>query len=175
MKPKILIVNGYPESGKDTFCDYVEGLCSAVTHSTINTIKYMAKQMGWDGQKTPENRKMLCELKNFSTRWFDGPFQEVIGVIENTSKFNKDNNTPIEFVLLHIREPKEIQRVCSWCEDNGFKCHTVFLDRGGSKEDQSNEADYNIEDIQYDYWIFNEGGLEALYQTTKNLIEELKR
>ena len=76
---KIAIVNGRGASGKTTFETMVQKIAAArgkkvkVT-STIDYVKEVAELLGWDGEKTPENRRFLSDLKDTLTRWRDVPY-----------------------------------------------------------------------------------------------------
>ena len=69
---KVVIVNGFPGSGKTTFqreCEMLrydigDGFCISV--STVDFVKRVAHCAGWDMTKTPENRKFLSDLMIFS-------------------------------------------------------------------------------------------------------------
>lgn len=97
--PIVFIINGYPESGKDTFVDIVtnigiyfdkhdkytgalkEGFLT-INSSTVDIIKHVAKILGWDGVKTPEARKFLSDLKDLSTNFNDYPNQKIINDVK---------------------------------------------------------------------------------------------
>jgi len=84
---KIAIVNGRGASGKTTFETMVQKIAAArgkkvKVISTITYVKEVAKLFGWDGGKTPEDRRFLSDLKDALTRWKDLPYQKVKGFIE---------------------------------------------------------------------------------------------
>jgi hypothetical protein len=76
---KIFIVNGKGKSGKDSFesfvIDYAERLAATpvVKISIIDYVKDIASYAGWDGGKTMEDRRFLCDLKRILTEWNDSP------------------------------------------------------------------------------------------------------
>ena len=43
--------------------------------STITYVKDIAKTIGWDGGKSPADRRFLSDLKDALTRWKDLPYQ----------------------------------------------------------------------------------------------------
>lgn len=72
-RKKIVLINGRPGVGKDTFMD----LCGMVLdikykhvkrtkYSVIDPIKRAARDIGWSGNKTPEERNLLSDLKDFA-------------------------------------------------------------------------------------------------------------
>ena len=50
--------------------------------STVDFVKEVAKFCGWNGQKTPKDRKFLSDLKNILTQWNDIPYKDIIGSYE---------------------------------------------------------------------------------------------
>ena len=45
--------------------------------STVDKIKEIARDFGWDGEKTPKARKFLSDLKDVFTDWNDLPVRDV--------------------------------------------------------------------------------------------------
>ena len=69
---KIAIVNGTHDAGKSSFELMVQKIAAARNKkveilSTINYVKEKAKIFGWDGGKTPQDRKFLSDLKDALT------------------------------------------------------------------------------------------------------------
>ena len=179
MKPKIIVINGYPQSGKDTFCEFAHERYRCVTYSTVDTVKELATDMGWDGTKTPENRAMLSALKDFTTEWFDMTYHEMIDLINYEIESNKDYETDpkntTKFIFLHIREPKDIKRMAEWCAESAIECYLVCIEREEIKDqEQSNHADKNIDFISYDDYISNNGTLEEFKEQTFNYLAFLE-
>ena len=80
---KIICVNGYARSGKDTFCNfafYHRGL--VYTYSTIDEVKKLAKKIGWDGEKDAKGRKFLSDLKDCLTEYNDLPNRYILKQIQ---------------------------------------------------------------------------------------------
>ena len=64
---KVIIINGKAEVGKDTLVTMCKDLLGAnriLNISTVDFVKEVANFCGWDGTKTPENRKFLSDLKD---------------------------------------------------------------------------------------------------------------
>ena len=164
MKPKVIIVNGYPRSGKDTFCMFGATRHNCVVHSTVDTVKEVARSMGWDGEKTPKNRKMLSDLKDFYTKHFDGPFTEMVNIIDYEINYNLDptlmDDDLTNMIIFHIREPEEIKRVHRWCMSNNVICYSVCISRKETEGEQSNHADSLINSMIYDVYLTNDGSEE---------------
>lgn len=175
MKTKIILVNGYPRSGKDSFIDaaiqYLHSLQDkkyfGLKLSSVDKVKSAALMLGWDGKKTPKARKFLADLKNLSTEAFDHPFHYVTSTI---SKARPD----IAFIL--VREVGEIERLRKYYKESE---HTVIVVRiVGKYEDRSltNVADSAVDDYK-DYEIFfnNFGTLEEWQRDAQGFIKYLLR
>ena len=116
---------------------------------------------GWDGTKTPKNREFLSNLKDLLTKWNDVPYQKISKEIElfkrrmESHSFNPDTEG---IVFIHCREPKEIARFLK--EMNAY---SLLLRRPSEEsDDQSNHADAEVFDFNYDYTIYNDSTLSAL-------------
>jgi len=160
----VLIVNGYPRSGKDEFCTGVGMYDSAINISTVDRVKEAAQILGWDGSKGPEDRKMLSELKDFATKYFDGPYKEVTKLI----KIYED--IPVT-ICAHIREPEEIERIVDFCEFNNIHCYKVLVSRKGKdKQLLTNHADKNVLDVDYDIMVNNNRTIRKLHELAEEII-----
>jgi len=162
----IIIVNGYPRAGKDTFIDcclsrfYQLPFGANVfieKHSTVDTVKDIAKQMGWNGEKTPEMRNMLSELKDLYTKYFNGPLNE----IKNAMNYD---GLAIDVVLFTcIREPEEIRKTVQWAEENGIKWFTVLVVNPNKEENyHMSHSDAQVLEFNYSHVIMNDGNLGEL-------------
>lgn len=163
----IIVVNGAPRAGKDTFCEMVQkimeervGPYSCRIISTVDFVKEVAKFCGWNGQKTPKDRKFLSDLKDVLIQWDDVPYKDIIGSYigckEIWKQFGYDEKKCLYFIM--CREPKEIQK---------------FVDRIGARTlivrrfsvegwPTSNPADAGVHRYKYDTYIYNNGTLEEL-------------
>ena len=88
---KIFVVNGCGGSGKTTFEKMVCRICSEEGKktrilSTIEGVKSIAKQFGWNGEKELKDRKMLSDLKDLLTRYNDYPHTYIANKLQSASK-----------------------------------------------------------------------------------------
>ena len=153
---KILIVNGLPRSGKDTFCEaafYGRGLVYPI--STIDRIKQIALFAGWSGEKDAKGRKLLSDIKDALTLYNDLPRNYVLDFIR-TKKELLDNTYMIgsddAVFLVQSREPADIKR---WQEENGARA--LHISRENTDQRWGNHADDNGWDYEYDYYLENNG------------------
>ncbi len=156
MLSHIIIINGYPRSGKDTVVKMAdEILCEEVHNvSTVDRVKEAAKALGWRGEKSPEWRDFLHELKMLWTLEFNGPF---CYVVDTAAKLQHTPGLHVMFV--HSREPEEIDRFHAYFNNShfsadGVKCTTLLV-RRKCAEKHSNYADSNVENGEYEHVITN--------------------
>lgn len=169
---KIIVINGAPCSGKDTFASLCQKhLLWCGNFSTVDFVKEVAHKCGWNGTKTSENRKFLSDLKDLLTEWGDIPYKKVFIEVQrleyDVTRFGFDEDEAVCFI--HCREPQEIQK---------------FVDRMGAKtllirrpevesNEQSNHADAQVFDYNYDYTIVNDGTLADFEQKAINFLLEI--
>lgn len=169
----VVVVNGFPRSGKDTFVNLCKNELGAfgLSISTVDFVKYLAAQSGWDGSKTPENRKFLSDLKDLLTEWNDVPWKKVEEVYDyiKTECFQYGLKDSDFFLFIHSREPEEIER---FKEEYGAV--TVLIDRREVEGDQSNHSDADVMNYTYDYIINNNGTLDELEMRALTFIESVK-
>lgn len=164
---KIVILNGLPLSGKDQFvteCKSILGdRCGCV--SSVDYVKEVARNLGWNGEKTPHNRRFLSDLKDALTHWNEVPMQKMREAIE-AFPF-KDEDRALFFLI--IREPDEIEKAASF-----FSALTAIMRRREVENtEQSNHADENIFNYAYDYTIMNNGSIEELHASAQAFIDHL--
>ena len=133
MNKHILIVNGYPCAGKTTFEQIIAKKYPSIIFSSIDPIKKIAKDIGWDGKtKTESLRNLLSSIKKATTEFNDYPFKATSRVIED---FFNDKNT--KFLMIDIREPEEIRKI--------IDCYpavtTVFISNKNNKTYVTNSSD----------------------------------
>ena len=95
---KYVCINGAPRSGKDSFvecCKQILGeRCFNV--SSVDFVKHLAYECGWDGTKDLKNRKFLSDLKDLLTQWDDVPYNKIIEAVTNYEKDVTSKNIDAE-------------------------------------------------------------------------------
>lgn len=160
----VIIVNGYPCSGKSTFVELCKEIAKdeyeVYEYSTVDFVKAVATTLGWDGRKTLADRKFLSDLKDALTQWKNIPFEKSIEFIASKPKD--------AIVFIHCREPKEIQKFKDYY---GTNCITVFIQRDAVQNNtQSNHADSEVANFNYDKTIQNNGNLIDLKEAAKTFL-----
>lgn len=172
---KIVVINGKGGCGKDTFvtmCRDVLGITKILNVSTVDFVKEVAEHCGWDGTKTPENRKFLSDLKDVLTQWNDVPLKKVCQDIKTwqhiwiaSGEYDK------AVVFIHCREPKEIKKLCK--ELNTYNPITLLIRRDAAESvEQMNHADNEVLNYEYDYTIPNNGSLSELRARAEIFLRE---
>lgn len=168
MSIKYFIIGGFPQSGKSLFveqCRQLLGYEWSMDLSTIDLVKQLAIEAGWDGSKTPENRKFLSDLKQLLIKWRDVPYYHVIKRAE--SQYSEMQSLGIKkdlFVFVQCREPTEIQKFVD--RNNAY---TIFIQRK-EHEAPTNKSDIETTEYDYKYIIQNEGTIEDLKSAAKTFL-----
>lgn len=170
---KIIVINGRPRAGKDTFVEFCQKHCNwCLNVSTVDFVKKVANYCGWDGTKTPENRKFLSDLKDLLTQWDDIPYKQVcneIALFQNRVRMYDFDPETDAIAFVHCREPKEIARLC---EELGAQSLLITRDEIETN-DQSNHADAEVYNYSYDYMIPNENTLQDLEEAAVRFLAAL--
>ena len=172
MDKQIFIINGSGGVGKDTFVSYVtielndkvKRFDTVINFSSIDKIKEIAREIGWNGSKTEKNREFLSDLKALAGNYNDMPFQSLRDKVDD---FKTEDNKSI-LLFLHIREPEEIDRAVK-----EFNAKTILVKRESVEHIVSNASDKNVYNFIYDYVIENNGDKKELYETVKSFLKEV--
>ena len=169
---KYFIINGRPRSGKDTFVNFCLEELGAFGKliSTVDFVKKIATECGWDGTKDLKNRKFLSDLKDLLTNWGDVPYKKTLQEID-MFKFDLDCwNVPDKgVVFIMCREPKEIERF-----ERELNAKSLLIRRASVEfEQQSNHADSEVLNHKYDYIIENNGTIDELKEKAKEFLKNL--
>ena len=165
----VVIVNGKPRSGKDTFCNYIANYCDkhekyCDVWSTIDFEKELLEDIV-NRQYDPTSeidREFLSELKRILNLYYDITFRD----FTNLLKLNDG------IFLIHSREWSEILKFKDYCRNNNIRFITVFITR---PEEQSfnNKSDLycNSTKDMFDILIENNGTLEDLKRNAEQFCE----
>lgn len=168
---KIYIVNGFPGSGKTTFENICYGEYNGYVAilSTVDFVKFVATTCGWDGKKTPKNRKFLSDLKALLRDWDDVPMKKITEKLSSIKAATRyDTKEPIIFI--DSREPKEIQRFKEELGAESILIRRPFIENN----EQSNLSDGQVLNYIYDYVIINDGSYEELVEKAKDFLKNVQ-
>lgn len=165
----VVIVNGRPRSGKDTFCKEVIKYCEEKGEycdvwSTIDFEKELLEEIvnrPYD-ITSEKDRGFLSEFKQLINRYYDITFRDFTNLLEFYSGI----------FLIHTREWNEIVRFRDYCNENNIKFITVFI-TSPNEQEFSNWSDTFCIDRKdmYDILINNNGTLEDLKEYAKQFCE----
>jgi len=144
---KVIIINGVGTSGKDTLIENIVSAFKIKNISSIDPIKQMALQYGWDGNKDQRGRFLLQELKRIWTNYNDlsGEY-----IQKESLNFQNDDN---EILFVHIREIENIREFRSFIKSISLQVYTLLVIRQDSNT-WENSSDRDIYNYNYDF-IFN--------------------
>ncbi len=154
MHKLVVVINGSGGVGKDTLCEIVGKHYNVLNVSSIDPIKKIALDNGWNGEKSEKSRKFLADLKQLFVEFNDLPQQYLMDKYQHFLKSDK------EILFVHIREANEIMKF----KDNvNGKCVTLLIKgRDKIKREWNNMADDEVEKYKYDFCYLNNKKLEEV-------------
>ena len=160
---KVYITNGSAENVKDTFAEILAKNISVFKYSSIDHEKEMFEVVGVSKEnKTEKKRRLWSDGKDLLTKYDDIPFKDIASIVADF----KNNKIETEVLLIDIREPDEIARAVET-----FGAETILVRNPNAKKIESNHADRDVENYNYDYIIENNGTLEQLEACTKEFVK----
>lgn len=163
----LFIINGKPRAGKDTFVEFVSKYIPTKNYSSIDKVKEIAIQCGWNGRKSERDRKFLSDLKKLLEAYNDLPFNYCL------CEFKEFLYSDDTLMFLHIREPENINIMLAAVTDfnsdfyrnidikDRIIVYTLFVNRDGCSV-TSNSSDANVTNYDYDFYIDNDGDIQDL-------------
>ena len=175
----VLIINGAPRSGKDTFINTLtwEKPGKVIRYSSIDWIKQQALNWGWDGIKDAKGRQFLSDLKNACTNYADIPFKKITErILSSCNRYSWEAGTV--YFCTCVREPEEIHKIVAWCNEFRIPCHPVLIRRKEVEQEAIDKGFTSSGDIQfmeypYPWVIYNDGSIEEFINETKQLMEKV--
>lgn len=164
---KIVILNGNPTAGKNTFAELVEDFYPVIDHiSYVDFTRNMLDKMGVDySGKTAKDRQLIEAVNNALENHSDIPF---IDICSFTYKAIQEHDSGILFV--DIRKPENIKRFCERFPD----AITVFVDDGKETSDVT-LSDSVVKNMEYKYTVINTGSIDDLKLAALVFINEITR
>jgi len=170
---KVIIINGKPRSGKDTFVDLFTKMYNyrVKNFSSVDLIKdVIKKHFDWNGEKNHKSRKFISDIKKSWIEFNDGPKNYIINKINDdiTLCENSNLNTINNIYFIHIREIDEIYKLKKHYNND---CITILIDRKNFTEKiYNNVSDDNLFKFKYDFIIKNDNDIEHFKNNIKNFI-----
>lgn len=164
MAKQVIIANGSGGCGKDTFAKFLSEFCDTYKYSSIDKVKLIAAQCGWDNGKSDKDRKFLSDLKILTTEYNDMAFNDIKAIVKDF----KSDYIQAQLLLIDIREPLEIERA-----KKEFDVITVLVKNDKVKQITTNMADAGVFDYNYDYVIDNSGTLVELKEKAEWFVNQV--
>lgn len=161
----IVVINGVSGSGKDEFIKTVTnlGIVTVINRSTIDPIKEAMIQLGWNGDRTPEDRQMMVDIKKL---WIKRDQFACTNYVEKIYNEYKELYDKV-IIFVHCREPEEIRKIVRRIPD----AKTLLVEGRGIA--YNNGADNMVRDYIYDYYVDNSGDLYDLAYEAAKLVKLL--
>ena len=171
---RVIVVNGEPQSGKSTFENYCFALNPIYVRifSSIQPIKEIAQQCGWNGAKEPKDRKFLADLKQLLIEYNNFPFNQIVNYIEFQRRWmnNRDYDGDKLIFFIDVREPSEIQKL-----RDKYNAQVILIERVTANSlDNNGDKKENFNRDLYDMVISNNGTLEQLEAQAREFMKDKK-
>lgn len=192
----VIIINGKAGVGKDTFVNIFSQLLTSYYNkgngigfyykapsgdipvelvttpvvenvSSVDGLKMIAATyFNYDDEnKTDKDRKFLADLKQLTTDYCDYSFNYIM---DRWVKFV--NNPYPKYLFIHVREPKEIERLKT-------ELNAITLQITSTRTDihkvNNNASDRDTDLYDYDFSIVNDGTIEEFEENIKAFIRVL--
>lgn len=157
-RSKVIVINGFARSGKDTVCEMIRSwsygkipvnIWSTVDNEKITLSEYACRKYN---PELENDRKFLSEFKALVNKYF------------NYTHIQFQKRLPFNghALIVHSREPSEIEEFKRMCHDNGIDFATILVKNDRIQKVLSNDSDKNCENMKYDYVIENNSSLDDL-------------
>lgn len=152
--PKVIVINGMGGVGKSTFISLCHEIDPRVIEtSTVDFVKQIALQAGWNGVKDQKGRRLLSDIKDALERYDDVPNKK----IDEFIKSHPDN-----IIFVNARESHNIAYY-----QKKYDAISVLVKNPNAQQVKGNHADENVYDYSYNVFINNSDDLEELKETAK--------
>jgi hypothetical protein len=173
---KIIIINGKPRSGKDTFIELLKNIYPhrVKNFSSVDKIKDIVNLcFNWNEEKDQKYRKFISDIKNSWIQFNNGPFNYITDRINKDIDYCKSIDINIEknIYFIHIREIDEINKLKEFYKDN---CLTLLINRNDyiDKLYHNNSDDYVLK-YKYDYIVNNSSDINNLKNEIKIFLNKI--
>ena len=160
---QVLIINGAGGVGKDFLCDCLRDKYGVQVVSSIDPVKAIALQCGWDGVKDLRSRKFLSDLKRVITDYSDYLTDYMVDA------YHAFLDSTDDLLFFHIREPGEIAKLVARIPE----AHTLLVRTHRAVTlATGNASDDLIEQYSYDSIFYNDGDAEEASLAFHAFIEQ---
>lgn len=164
---KVYILNGAATSGKNTFVDMCNEYIKTSHYSYVEYARTkIAPLCGYQGGKSNKERDFLSDLNDLLIKYYDLPFKDITIMVDNF--YSEYTPSGVDSALfIDIREPDAIDRACKT-----FDAKSILIKNDRVSPVESNHADANVENYNYDYIIENSGNIQDLRDSVVTFLKE---
>ena len=166
MNKLVMVINGRGGVGKDALCDALTKQFKVINKSSVDPIKEIASRYGWQGEKTPQARKFLADLKQVFVEYNDLPTRYLL------DQYHQFMDSDADIFCAHIREASEIAKFIELIPTHKITMLIRRPDPNG-KVVYGNSADDLVESYTYDYIYDNVLPLEESGEAFCSLIAKI--
>lgn len=167
---ELILISGKAQHGKDTLAEMIKYHYESMTSSKVktlafaDTLKGLAKQIGWNGEKNDKGRTLLQDLG------------DTIKAYHGLDFFSQE--TLKRIILDYELEPSKVKThdlyiITDWRFDYELtplemfdpitiRVNRPYFDNGLSPEQKNHASERNLDDYEFDYTIKNDGDLLEL-------------
>ena len=185
-RTKVIIINGTPRVGKDTFVNAiseyydVDESVNVFNISSVDPIKQMLISFGWDGTKTDKVRNIIAGIKQI---WCGAQNGTTMFLMNNIMNIHANQQGEDNVIFCHIREPEEIDKLCKMLD--GFSivgidvttllitAETPFTSDETAISTAQADSFNSINNYTYDTVIRNDGTEQAFKSKAVDYITNL--
>lgn len=173
---KLIVISGHAQHGKDTVGQTMKevleesGRTVLITHYA-DLLKFILRYyFGWDGEKDAHGRSLIQYVGTDIVRRQDENFW-----VDFIAKMLKLFYGRWEFVIIpDCRFKNEISRLT----DHGFNITHVRVKRTPephtlTESQAKHPSETELDDVQPDYWFYNNGSVEDLKENVRKYIKEI--
>ena len=150
MNKLAIVINGGGGAGKDTLCDMAAKHFDVVNVSSIDPIKRIARENGWNGEKDLRSRKFLADLKQLFTEYNDLPTRYIL------DKYKEFLLGEGQIFFVHIREGAQIAHFIEEAEKIGKRPLSLLVRSKRCESVYGNASDDDVANYSYDYYYDND-------------------
>jgi dephospho-CoA kinase len=155
-------------SGKDTFASFIKDK-NYKRFAMADPIKVIATEhFGWDGNKDDKGRKLLQILGTEAGRKYNNDIwiDKVVANLYNY--FIIDNND--KAVITDCRFFNELEKLKTFSKNNNISSITIKITRPGFVDFTGHESEKNINKMDFDFEIINDGDIDDFKIKSLNII-----
>lgn len=169
MIDKVFIINGAPQSGKDTFIDLLSksNRYNVIRTSIIDPIKEITSFLNFDtSKKTEKDRKLWADLMKATMDYNNYAITKTIEDVEKKDNFEYYSKKRFTIACIIVRNPENIEIFKEKFKEKNINTTTLFIsNKEKEKYIPNNPEDKSIYDYTYDIYINNDKDIKQFEES----------